>query len=131
MQTEVVFAYRRLCRSAEVLDIHLAGRDDDRANQAIEAMASDSDLFESLPANTARDITLKAKEAIGCLLAGGHESAAELLRTFFRTRKAIDATWLRDLRMRCEAVQHLAPDCDYSHRCLQSILAGVGRPRLA
>ena len=43
----------------------------------------------------------------------------------------IDAPWLRDLRMRCEAVQHLAPDCDYSHRCLQSILAGVGRPRLA
>lgn len=123
-------AFRRMRRTERVLDIHIAGRDAERADQATATLQADSDAFESLPAVSNRDIALKAKEAIVSLHAEGSDSAADLLRAFFRQPMARDAAWLNTLRKRSLAVSLMAPNADYAIRLLQSIIAGVAKPRL-
>ncbi|MFT3672049.1 hypothetical protein [Aestuariivirga sp.] len=130
MQTAVTQAFRRIRRTDAVLDIHIAGDDMARAEQVAADLDADYEVFATLPAVTARDVTLKAKEAISSLRAFGYDNEAEIARAFFGQRQPRDAAWLNDLRTLIAGLELLAPGDTYALTCLRSIIAGLGKPRL-
>lgn len=130
MIDSAVLSFRRLRRAEKILDLHRTAGDRERAAQAHDAVLSDSALFELTHPSTRRGIMVKAKEAIVCLECEGVHGIAKSLRRFFRTRRSVDGQWLRDLRRYIERMEKAALN-DYAIACLRSILAGMGRPRLA
>jgi hypothetical protein len=130
MRDSSVLAFRRMRRSERILDLHTKARDNERAGAALEAVDADSTTFEDTPPTSSKGVMIKAKEAIVALEASGQEAPANMLRHFFRTRHTLDGAWLRDLRFHVEAVKAMAPENDYAVSCLQSILAGISKPRL-
>ena len=104
----------------------------EQSQAAHEALLDASDQYEKTDPSTRRGALLKAREAVVSLVCTEDDSAANMLRHFFRTRKTIDGGWLRDLRYHAEAIaSYMAPDNDYAAECLQSIVRGMSRPRLA
>lgn len=83
MQTAVTQAFRRVRRTEAVIDIHLGGHDAVRADLAFGTLANDYDAFAALPAAAARDVALKAKEAICSLRDSGQGNVAAIARAFF------------------------------------------------
>ena len=131
MRDSSILAFSRMRRSERIVDLHTHARDHERADTALDAVDVDSTTFENTPPTDNRGVMLKAKEAIASLEASEEMAPATMLRHFFKSRRTIDGAWLRDLRFHVEAVEALAPENDYAIACLQSILAGMSKPRLA
>ena len=130
MRDTSILAFKRMRRSELILGLHTKARDHERAGAALGAVGADSTTFEETPPTSSKGVMIKVKEAIVALEASEQEAPANMLRHFFRTRRAVDGAWLRDLRFHVEAVKAMAPDSDYAISCLQSILSGASKPRL-
>ena len=132
MRDSSVLAFSRMRRSERIVDLHTHARDHEPADIALDAVDADSITFENTPPTSKRGVMLKAKEAIASLIASeDSETLIVSLRHFFKSMRTIDGACLRDLRSHIEAVKILAPENDYAISCLQSILAGMSKPRLA
>ena len=130
MRDSSILAFSRMRRSERILDLHTKARDNERAGAALGAVDADSTAFEETPPTSSKGVMIKAKEAIVALEAAEQEALANMLRHFFRTRRTVDGAWLRDFRFHVEAVKAMAPESVYAVACLQSILAGMSKPRL-
>ena len=105
-------------------------RQEERNGSPHEAILAASATFEKTSPTTWRGVCIKLKECARDLENSDADYLAIELRDFFRMRKIIDGAWLYDLRLHVQLVQALAPDNDYAISCLQSILAGMSKPRL-
>ena len=118
---------------SEYWGLHCQSHDQGRANIAYDDLMADSAAWDNTAPTTWLGVMLKVSEAIACLETSESEDAEilkEALRGFFKNRRTIDGSWLRDLRSLIKVVSVRAPESYYATSCLRSILAGMSKPRL-
>lgn len=131
MGDPAIFAFSRVRRCERIWGLHCQSHDQGRANAAYDDLVADSAAWEDTAPTTWLGVLLKVSEAIVCLEDSENpEVLIEELRCFFKNRRTIDVSWLRDLRSLIKAVSVRAPQSYYATSCLRSILAGMSRPRL-
>lgn len=125
----VVRAYRRTRNAVQSSQKHLHAQKFNLAAKAIKETAiAGREFVQAIPL-TNRGIALKIVAALKSLEDAGDDEAADMIRTFFITRKTVDGEWLHDLRHVCGAVEIGASQPALAVECLQSILIAKTQPR--
>ena len=127
----VVRAYRRTRSAVQSSQKHLHAQKFNLAAKAIKETAiAGREFVQAIPL-TKRGIALKIVAALKSLEDAGDDEAADMIRTFFISRKTVDGEWLHDLRHLCNGVKIAASQPALAVECLKSILAAKTRPRQA